>query len=119
MNYFRKILILFLVTSSIILSGCASLEHKTVAAAGTVTALKLESAGSASTATPLPNILVGGAAMAFATSPDSERRPVYVSAKRTSTFAQWFGLGVSDEATIYIGAPGDTADSVRSILLHD
>lgn len=91
-------------------SGCSSLKDKSVAAAGTVSAVKIESSGGTNTGTPMPNVLMGGAAFAFADSPDTDRRPIFVRAARTSFLSRLFGATMDDSATIYIGCPGESAD---------
>jgi hypothetical protein len=92
------------------LCGCASLSGKSVGGAGTVSAIKIETAGSAASGSPLPNVMLGGAAFAVATSPDSERRPIYARAARSSIISRLFGLGMDDCAVVYIGVPDETAD---------
>jgi hypothetical protein len=91
--------------------GCSSLKDKTVAAGGTVSALKIESSGSASTGTPTPTVMLGGAAFAFADSPDTDRKPVYVRAARSSFLSRLFRAGLDDSVEIYIGCPGESADA--------
>lgn len=99
----------------VLLSSCASLENKAVGAAGTVSAIKIESAGGSTTGTPLPNVLLGGAAFAFADSPDSGR-PVYARAARSSIISKLFGLGMDDEAVVYIGVHNESAAETASRL---
>jgi hypothetical protein len=92
-----------------LLLGCANLRDKSFGAAGTISAVKIESSGGANTGTILPNVLVGGAALAVATSPASDPRSVYAGASRSSILSKVFGLGVEDSACVYISAPGETA----------
>jgi len=106
----RKLLVAFSLLCVLAAAGCSSLERKSVAMGGTVNALKIETSGSSSTGTPTPNILMGGATFAFADSPDTDRRPVFVRAARSSFFNSIFGGGMDDSATIYIGTPDETAD---------
>jgi len=106
---FELIIVAMFVAAAFLAGGCASLREKSVAAAGTVSAVKIEAAGGSSTGTPLPNVLMGGAAFAFADSPDSDRRVMFVRAARSSVLSKIFGLGLDDSATIYIGSPDETA----------
>ena len=101
--------------AAVILFGCANLKEKSVGAAGTVSAIKIESSGGASTWTALPNVLLGGAAFAFADSPDSDR-PVYAHAERSSIISKIFGLGMDDSATVYIGTANETAEDTAKRL---
>lgn len=95
-------------------TGCAALENKSFASAGGVDAMKVETSGSTSTGTILPNIIVGGAVSAIATSPavDQEKTtaPVFSKAKRNSFFGELFGIDCSTTALVYIGTPGESAD---------
>jgi hypothetical protein len=96
------------------LSGCANLKDKSVAFGGTVSAVKIETSGSASTGTPTPSVLMGGAAYAFADSPSNDNRPVFVRAARSSFLSQIFGLGLDDSATIYIGTSGESPEATAA-----
>jgi hypothetical protein len=98
------------------MAGCSALADKSVAMAGTVSAVKIETSGSASTGTPTPTILMGGAAYAFADSPADANQPVYVRAARTSFFSQLLGMGLDDSATIYIGTKGESAAETSARL---
>lgn len=105
---------MFAAAGMILFTGCASLENKSFAAAGGVDAMKVETSGSTSTGTILPNITVGGAVSAIATSPAMEQgkttAPVFSKAKRNSFFGELFGIDCSTTALVYIGTPGETAD---------
>ncbi len=108
------------------MTGCTALTEKAVAAAGGVDAVKLETSGSTSTGTILPNITLGGAVSAVATAPGVEDgktgAPVFSWSKRNTLFGELFGLDCSTQAMVYIGVPGETAsdtktriDSIKSI----
>jgi hypothetical protein len=92
-----------------LLTGCSNLREKSVAAAGTVSAVKIETSGSASTGTPTPSILMGGAAYAFADSPAGANQPVFVRAARKSFISQLFNLGTDDSVVIYIGTSNESS----------
>lgn len=110
MNKFQYALFCLLaIGAALILFGCSNLHDKSVGMAGTVSAIKIESSGGTSTGTALPNVLMGGAAFAFADSPDSDR-PVYAHAERSSIISKLFGLGMDDSATVYIGTANESAD---------
>lgn len=108
-NFWGVVLSVFMFGAALILFGCSSLREKSVGMAGTVSAIKIESSGGTSTGTALPNVLLGGAAFAFADSPDSDR-PVYAHAERSSIISKLFGLGMDDSATVYIGTANESAD---------
>lgn len=76
--------------------------------------LKVETSGSTSTGTVLPNIIAGGAVSAIATSPAVDEgktvAPVFSKAKRNSFFGELFGIDCSTTAIVYIGTPGETAE---------
>ena len=105
---------IFSAAAIFIFTGCAALENKSFASAGGVDAMKVETSGSTSTGTILPNIIVGGAVSAIATSPavDQEKTtaPVFSKAKRNSFFGELFGIDCSTTALVYIGTPGESAD---------
>ena len=108
---YTLLMIILIGIACAMLSGCANLKDKSVAFTGTVSAVKIETSGSAGTGTPTPSVLMGGAAYAFADSPASDNRPVFVRAARSSFLSQIFGLGLDDSATIYIGTSGETAEA--------
>ena len=97
-----------------LLSGCTSLVDKAVGIASAVDAVKVETSGSLASGTILPNITLGGAVNAIATSPAVESgktaAPVYPRSRRNSFFGDLFGVDNSTEAISYIGVPGETAD---------
>lgn len=87
--------------------GCNA--DKTYSGAGTVSAFKLETTGSAATGTLAPNLMLGGAAYAGVGSPANENRPIFLHAVRKSIFTVIFGVDAGDSATIYIGTKNETA----------
>ncbi len=96
-----------------LLTGCESLQNKAVGIGSGVDAFKVETSGSVSSGTVLPNIIAGGAVNAMGTSPamaeGETAAPVYVHSKRGSFFGQLFGLNADTEAVVYIGVPGESA----------
>lgn len=88
----------------IVCGACAGLEHKSIATGATVSAVRVESGAGMTSGQPLPNILLGGSAIAYASSPlsDSERT-VHVEVERTTLIDKIFGLGTSDRIVIHIG----------------
>lgn len=96
-----------------LLTGCESLQNKAVGIGSGVDAFKVETSGSVSSGTVLPNIIAGGAVNAMGTSPEmaegATAAPVYVHSKRGSFFGQLFGVEADTEAVVYIGVPGETA----------
>lgn len=98
----------------VLLAGCSNLENKAVGIGSGVDAFKLETSGSVSSGTVLPNIIAGGAVNALATAPavqeGTETQVVFVKAKRNSFFGELFGIDASTEAVSYIGAAGESAD---------
>jgi len=96
-----------------ILAGCSALESKAVGGAGAVDALKIETSGGTATGTLLPNITMGGAVSAIATSPTmadgSTAAPVISFAQRTSWLGELFGVSADTTAFTYIGVPGETS----------
>ena len=106
-------MLLCLVLFLVLLAGCSALEQKAVAGAGAIDALKIETAGGSTTGTLLPNITMGGAVSAIATSPSMDNgktaAPVISFAKRTSWLGELFGISADTSAFSYIGVPGETA----------
>ena len=106
---------------SVILSGCASLEHKSVAIGSSVDAFKIETSGSLSSGNLLPNIIFGGAVNSFATAPiitiepgkEQASQVVYVKTRRSSFFGQLFGINAATESISYIGAIGESVDDTE------
>lgn len=123
----KHLVMLSAVVGMIAASGCASLENKAVGAAGGIDAFKVETTGSTSTGTLMPNIIAGGAVSAIATSPAIDNgktvSPVFSYAKRSSFFGEIFGIDCATEAAVYIGVPGETAadtvarmDAIKSVI---
>jgi len=102
------------VTLAIIMTGCAALETKAVAIASGIDAMKIETTGSVSSGTVLPNIIVGGAVNSVCTAPamDSGKtaQPTYSKSRRNSFFGSLFGIDNATETIAYTGVPGETAD---------
>ena len=65
----------FAVTALLCCAGCATLENKALALGSGVDAFKLETTGSVSSGTLLPNIIAGGAVNTLATAPASLNVP--------------------------------------------
>lgn len=98
----------------IILTGCAALETKAVAVASGVDAVKIETTGSVTTGTVLPNIIMGGAVNSICTAPAMDAgktaQPTYSKSRRNSFFGSLFGVDNTTETIAYTGVPGETAD---------
>ena len=103
-----------------LLTGCESLQNKAVGIGSGVDAFKVETSGSVSSGTVLPNIIAGGAVNAMGTSQEmtegSTAAPVYVHSKRGSFFGQLFGVEADTEAVVYIGVPGESATETAARL---
>lgn len=101
-------------TLVLLLSGCAALETKAVAVASGVDAVKIETTGSVSTGTVLPNIIMGGAVNSICTAPVMDNgktaQPTYSKSRRNSFFGSLFGVDNTTETIAYTGVPGETAD---------
>ena len=98
--------------------GCSALESKAVAIGSGVDAFKLETTGSVSSGTLLPNIIAGGAVNTLATAPAIQQgnttQVVFVKARRNSFFGELFGIDASTESVSYIGSPGETAEETAA-----
>ncbi len=98
-------------------AGCSAVEHKAVGLASGVDALKIETSGSVSSGTLLPNIVAGGAVNAMATAPVMEAgaatQVVFVRTRRNSLLGELFGIDCSTEALVYIGTPNETPEATR------
>lgn len=96
------------------MTGCAGLEDKAVAVAGGIDAMKIETTGSISSGTVLPNIIVGGAVNSVCTAPAVDNgktaQPTYSKSRRNSFFGSLFGVDNTTETIAYTGVPGETAD---------
>ena len=103
-----------------LLTGCESLQNKAVGIGSGVDAFKVETSGSVSSGTVLPNIIAGGAVNAMGTSPamaeGATAAPVYVHSRRGSLFGQLLGLNADTEAVVYIGVPGESATETAARL---
>jgi len=114
----KSIFMLLAVVVSLFVMGCTSLENKAVGAAGGIDAFKIETTGSTSTGTLMPNLVAGGAVSAIATSPLVEvgktASPVFSYSKRSSFFGEVFGIDCATEALVYIGVPGESADDTAA-----
>lgn len=101
-------------TLVLLLSGCAALETKAVAVASGIDAMKVETTGSVSSGTVLPNIIVGGAVNSICTAPIMDAgktaQPTYSKSRRNSFFGSLFGVDNTTETIAYTGVPGETAD---------
>ncbi len=101
-------------TLVLLLSGCAALETKAVAVASGIDAMKVETTGSVSSGTVLPNIIVGGAVNSICTAPVMDNgktaQPTYSKSRRNSFFGSLFGVDNMTETIAYTGVPGETAD---------
>ena len=108
------LIVLGLCLLSTCLTGCAALETKAVAIASGVDAAKIETTGSVSSGTFLPNVIFGGAVNSICTAPVMDNgktaQPTYSKSRRNSFFGSIFGVDNSTETIAYTGVPGETAD---------
>ena len=113
-------LVLALMFTLCLLSGCSTLENKAFALGSGVDAFKLETSGGVSTGTVLPNLILGGAVNTLATAPavadGAKTQVVFVRSKRNSFFGELFGIDASTESVSYIGTPGETAEETAERL---
>lgn len=108
-------LFLSVLASVLVLAGCTALENKAVAIGSGVDAFKLETTGSTSSGTILPNLIAGGAVNTLATAPaiqeGTQTQVVFVKSRRNSFFGELFGIDASTESISYIGAPNETPEA--------
>ena len=81
-------------------------------------AFKLETTGSTSSGTILPNLIAGGAVNTLATAPaiqeGTQTQVVFVKSRRNSFFGELFGIDASTESISYIGAPNETPEATAA-----
>lgn len=108
-------IIIALLTVAFVLTGCTALENKAVAIGSGVDAFKIETTGSTSSGTILPNLIAGGAVNTLATAPavpeGTQTQVVFVKSRRNSFFGELFGIDASTESISYIGAPNETPEA--------
>ncbi len=85
------------------------LTNKTFSVAGSVTAIKVESAGSASSETALPNVLVGGSAASISSSPKGDNRPTIGYSWSCGILSSLTSSSASSGSITYIGLTNETA----------
>lgn len=111
-------LFLSVLASVFVLTGCTALENKAVAIGSGVDAFKLETTGSTSSGTILPNLIAGGAVNTLATAPavqdGTQTQVVFVRSRRNSFFGELFGIDASTESISYIGAPNETPEATAA-----
>ena len=104
--------------AAILLPGCTALENKAVGIGSSVDALKIETTGSTSSGTILPNLIAGGAVNTLATAPaiqeGTQTQVVFVKSRRNSFFGELFGIDASTESISYIGAPNETPEATAA-----
>lgn len=115
----KKITLFLSVLASVFaLAGCTALENKAVAIGSGVDAFKLETTGSTSSGTILPNLIAGGAVNTLATAPaiqeGTQTQVVFVKSRRNSFFGELFGIDASTESISYIGAPNETPEATAA-----
>lgn len=115
----KKITLFLSVLASVfVLTGCTALENKAVAIGSGVDAFKLETTGSTSSGTILPNLIAGGAVNTLATAPaiqeGTQTQVVFVKSRRNSFFGELFGIDASTESISYIGAPNETPEATAA-----
>lgn len=89
---------------------------KTYGAAGSVSAVKIDSAGSTATGTPLPNVFMGGGNTAFASTPSEENRPVVIYTSSCSILGSLTSASAKSISFIYFGLKGEKASETVSRL---
>ena len=111
-------LFLSVLASVFVLTGCTALENNAVAIGSGVDAFKLETTGSTSSGTILPNLIAGGAVNTLATAPaiqeGTQTQVVFVKSRRNSFFGELFGIDASTESISYIGAPNETPEATAA-----
>lgn len=111
-------IIIALMTVALMLTGCTALENKAVAIGSGVDAFKIETTGSTSSGTILPNLIAGGAVNTLATAPaiqeGTQTQVVFVKSRRNSFFGELFGIDASTESVSYIGAPNETPEATAA-----
>lgn len=114
----KFVLFLSVCVSVFVLTGCTALENKAVAIGSGVDAFKLETTGSTSSGTILPNLIAGGAVNTLATAPaiqeGTQTQVVFVRSRRNSFFGELFGIDASTESVSYIGAPNETPEATAA-----
>ena len=115
----KKITLFLSVLASVLaLTGCTALENKAVAIGSGVDAFKLETTGSTSSGTILPNLIAGGAVNTLATAPavqdGTQTQVVFVRSRRNSFFGELFGIDASTESISYIGAPNEPPEATAA-----
>lgn len=116
----KKITLFLSVLASVLVSvtGCTALENKAVGIGSSVDALKIETTGSTSSGTILPNLIAGGAVNTLATAPaiqeGTQTQVVFVRSRRNSFFGELFGIDASTESISYIGAPNETPEATAA-----
>lgn len=114
----KFVLFLSVCVSVFVLTGCTALENKAVAIGSGVDAFKLETTGSTSSGTILPNLIAGGAVNTLATAPaiqeGTQTQVVFVKSRRNSFFGELFGIDASTESISYIGAPNETPEATAA-----
>lgn len=112
------ITLLLAVAALVSLAGCAALEDKAVGLGSGVDALKVETIGSVSSGTFLPNIIAGGAVNTLATAPvvkeGAATQVVFVMTRRASFFGELFGIDASTESISYIGTANETPEATAA-----
>jgi len=101
-------------------TGCSSLSAKAVGIASNGTAIKIETTGSATSGTVLPNLLIGTVQNSIATAPiikDGEKTQVVVSyTESQSALSAVFGHTAVTRTFSYVGLPAETADQTKARL---
>lgn len=110
--------IAILAAALLVLTGCSALENKAVAIGSGVDAFKIETTGSTSSGTILPNLIAGGAVNTLATAPviqEGMQTPVvFAKSRRNSFFGELFGIDASTESISYIGVPNETPEATAA-----
>lgn len=122
------LIITFVITAlvTVLITGCASLEQKAVSINTTADGFKIETTGSTTTGTMMPNVCFAELITQIATVPvlpitDKDGKanvsqPLYQKTVRNSFFGSVFGVDNKTEVITYIGAVGESAeDTVKRV----
>jgi len=101
-------------------TGCSSLSAKAVGIASNGTAIKIETTGSATSGTVLPNLLIGTVQNSIATAPaikEGGKTQVVVSyTESQSALSAVFGHTAVTRTFSYVGLPAETAEQTKARL---
>ena len=91
-------------------------RHKDFAIGGAITAVKVETTGSSSSGTLLPNFIIGGGATGVASSPSESTRPVINFSRSAGVLSSLTNSSAYSGSLNYIGTPGETSAETAARL---